>query len=62
MIVGSEPAGLTEWAVEFQRGHADRNLPRIVRLKGFTESTEVFIAQDRNGHDRNGGNGDGRDG
>src|ERR1700742_1550554 len=62
MIVGSEPAGLTEWAVEFQRDHADRNLPRIVRLKGFTESTEVFIAQDRNGHDRNGGNGDGRDG
>jgi adenylate cyclase len=117
MIVGSEPAGLTEWAVEFQRDHSDRNLPRIavhygnalfrdgdyfgrdvniasrvaarvgggevlvtrpvvdrargdlefdriaeVRLKGFTESTEVFIARDRNGHDRNGGNGDGRDG
>ena len=117
MIVGSEPAGLTEWAVEFQRDHSDRNLPRIavhygnalfrdgdyfgrdvniasrvaaragggevlvtrpvvdlargalefdriaeVRLKGFTESTEVFIARDRNGHDRDGGNGDGRDG
>lgn len=29
MIVGSEPAGLTEWAVEFQRDHSDRNLPRI---------------------------------
>jgi adenylate cyclase len=109
MIVGSEPAGLTEWAVEFQRGQTDRMLPRIaihhgnalyregdyfgrdvniasrvaaragggevlvtrpvverapddlefdriaeVRLKGFTESTEVFIARERNGDDRDG--------
>src|SRR5262249_22372428 len=102
MIVGSEPAGLTEWAVGFQREQTERALPRIaihygnalyrdgdylgrdvniasrvaaraaggevlvtrpvverargelefdriadVRLKGFTESTEVFIARDR---------------
>jgi adenylate cyclase len=100
MIVGSEPAGLTEWAVDFQRDQTERTLPRIaihygnalyrdgdyfgrdvniasrvaaragggevlvtrpvverargdlrfdriaqVRLKGFTESTEVFIAR-----------------
>ncbi len=104
MIVGSEPVGLTEWAVEFQRQQDQRALPRIaihygnalyrdgdyygrdvniasrvaaraaggevlvtrpvvervrnglefdriaeVRLKGFTESTEVFIARERNG-------------
>ncbi len=104
MIVGSEPAGLTEWAVEFQRLQDAPALPRIaihygnalyrdgdyygrdvniasrvaaraaggevlvtrpvverarnglefdriaeVRLKGFTESTEVFIARERNG-------------
>jgi adenylate cyclase len=104
MIVGSEPAGLTEWAVEFQRQQDERALPRIaihygnalyrdgdyygrdvniasrvaaraaggevlvtrpvverapnglefdriaeVRLKGFRESTEVFIARERNG-------------
>jgi adenylate cyclase len=104
MIVGSEPAGLAEWAVEFQRDQTQRTLPRIaihygnalyrdgdylgrdvniasrvaaraaggevlvtrpvverarvglefdriaeVRLKGFTESTEVFIARGRNG-------------
>jgi adenylate cyclase len=104
MIVGSEPAGLAEWAVEFQRLQSERTLPRIavhygdalyrdgdyygrdvniasrvgaraaagevlvtrpvverarnglefdriaeVRLKGFTESTEVFIARERNG-------------
>jgi adenylate cyclase len=109
MIVGSEPAGLTEWAVGFQRDQNERTLPRIaihygnalyrdgdyfgrdvniasrvaaragggevlvtrpvverargdlefdriaeVRLKGFTESTEVFIAR--------AGNGDGPDG
>jgi adenylate cyclase len=113
MIVGSEPAGLTEWAVGFQREHTERTPPRIaihygnalyrdgdylgrdvniasrvaaraaggevlvtrpvverargelefdriadVRLKGFTESTEVFIARDR----RVGRNGDGRNG
>jgi adenylate cyclase len=113
MIVGSEPAGLTEWAVGFQREQTERTLPRIaihygnalyrdgdylgrdvniasrvaaraaggevlvtrpvverargelefdriadVRLKGFTESTEVFIARDR----RVGRNGDGRNG
>ena len=109
MIVGSEPAGLTEWAVEFQRDQDERTLPRIaihygnalyrdgdyfgrdvniasrvaaragggevlvtrpvverargdlafdriaqVRLKGFTESTEVFIARAGNGDGRNG--------
>ena len=109
MIVGSEPAGLTEWAVEFQRDQNERTLPRIaihygnalyrdgdyfgrdvniasrvaaragggevlvtrpvverargdlafdriaqVRLKGFTESTEVFIARAGNGDGRNG--------
>jgi adenylate cyclase len=113
MIVGSEPAGLTEWAVGFQREHTERTLPRIaihygnalyrdgdylgrdvniasrvaaraaggevlvtrpvverargeldfdriadVRLKGFTDPTEVFIARDR----RVGRNGDGRNG
>jgi adenylate cyclase len=102
MIVGSDPVALVEWAVEFQRGQADRALPRIaihygnalyrdgdyygrevniasrvaaraagaevlvtrpvverargrglefdrianVRLKGFSESTEVFIARE----------------
>jgi adenylate cyclase len=104
MIVGSEPAALVEWAVDFQRLGAERTLPRIavhygnalyrdgdyygrdvniasrvaaraaggevlvtrpvverakrdlefdriaeIRLKGFTESTEVFIARERNG-------------
>jgi adenylate cyclase len=104
MIVGTEPAGLTEWAVAFQRLQDERTLPRIaihygnalyrdgdyygrdvniasrvaaraaggevlvtrpvverargglefdriaeVRLKGFTDSTEVFIARERNG-------------
>jgi adenylate cyclase len=104
MVVGSDPAGLVEWAVEFQRRQTDRTLPRIavhygnalyrdgdyfgrdvniasrvaaraaggevlvtrpvverapgdlefdrvaeVRLKGFSESTEVFIARERNG-------------
>jgi adenylate cyclase len=104
MIVGSEPAALTEWAVDFQHLGGERTLPRIavhygnalyrdgdyygrdvniasrvaaraaggdvlvtrpvverakgdlefdriaeVRLKGFTESTEVFIARQRNG-------------
>jgi adenylate cyclase len=104
MIVGSEPAALAEWAVDFQHLGAERTLPRIavhygnalyregdyygrdvniasrvaaraaggevlvtrpvveraknglefdriaeVRLKGFTESTEVFIARQRNG-------------
>jgi adenylate cyclase len=100
MVVGSDPAALTDWAVGFQRLHNERPLPRIgvhygdalyrdgdyfgrdvniasrvaarsaggevlvtrqvveaagshldfqrigeVRLKGFTESTEIFIAQ-----------------
>ncbi|MGZ4415874.1 MAG: adenylate/guanylate cyclase domain-containing protein [Gaiellaceae bacterium] len=100
MIVGSDPAGLTDWAVAFQRQQSDRPLPRIaihygealyrdgdyygrnvniasrvaarsaggevlvtrsvvdsggghleferigeVRLKGFTESTEIFLAR-----------------
>jgi adenylate cyclase len=104
MIVGSEPVGLAEWGVEFQRVQDQRNVPRIavhygnalyrdgdyygrdvniasrvaaraaggevlvtrpvverargdlefdriaeVRLKGFTESTEVFIARERTG-------------
>jgi adenylate cyclase len=104
MIVGSDPAALTEWGVNFQRVQDERNVPRIavhygnalyrdgdyfgrdvniasrvsaragggevlvtrpvveraggslefdriaeVRLKGFTESTEVFIARARNG-------------
>ncbi|MGP0038504.1 MAG: adenylate cyclase regulatory domain-containing protein [Solirubrobacteraceae bacterium] len=103
MIVGSDPAALTEWAVAFQGLEPGRTLPRIaihygsalyrdgdyygrdvniasrvaaraaggevlvtrpvvararggiefdriadVRLKGFTESTEVFIARARN--------------
>jgi adenylate cyclase len=107
MIVGTEPVGLTRWAVEFQRLQAEPTRPRIaihygnalyrdgdyygrdvniasrvaaraaagdvlvtrsvversrnglefdriaeVRLKGFTESTEVFIARERNGDDR----------
>jgi adenylate cyclase len=102
MVVGSDPAALTEWAVAFQRLPDGRTLPRIavhygdalyregdyygrdvniaarvgaraaggevlvtrpvvdrarahlafdriaeVRLKGFTESTEVFIARER---------------
>jgi adenylate cyclase len=102
MIVGSDPAALTDWAVGFQRLQAGRPLPRIgihygdalyrdgdyygrdvniasrvaarsaggevlvtrpvvehagphlecerigeVRLKGFTESTEIFIARQR---------------
>jgi adenylate cyclase len=102
MVVGSDPAGLTEWAVAFQGEQSDRTLPRIavhygnalyrdgdyygrdvniasrvaaraaggevlvtrpvverargdlefdriaeVRLKGFTKSTEVFIARER---------------
>jgi adenylate cyclase len=109
MIVGSEPAGLTEWAVDFQRDQNERTLPRIaihygnalyrdgdyfgrdvniasrvaaragggevlvtrpvverargdlafdriaqVRLKGFTESTEVFIARAGNRDGRSG--------
>ena len=29
MIVGSDPAALTDWAVEFQRPDPDRPLPRI---------------------------------
>src|SRR5947209_224198 len=29
MIVSSDPAGLTDWAVGFQRLHAERPLPRI---------------------------------
>jgi adenylate cyclase len=100
MVVGSDPAALTDWAVGFQRLQSERPLPRIgihhggalyrdgdyfgrdvniasrvaarsaggevlvtrqvveaagshldfqrigeVRLKGFTESTEIFIAQ-----------------
>ncbi len=100
MVVGSDPAALTDWAVGFQRLHSERPLPRIgihygdalyrdgdylgrdvniasrvaarsaggevlvtrpvvdsagshlaferigeVRLKGFTESTEIFLAQ-----------------
>jgi adenylate cyclase len=104
MVVGSEPAALAEWAVEFQRLGPERTLARIavhygnalyrdgdyygrdvniasrvaaraaggevlvtrqvvertkgdlefdriaeVRLKGFTDSTEVFIARHRNG-------------
>ena len=104
MIVGSDPAALTEWGVQFQRVQEARNLPRIaihcgnalyrdgdyygrdvniasrvaaraaggevlvtrpvverakgdlefdriaeVRLKGFTESTEVFIAREPSG-------------
>jgi adenylate cyclase len=102
MIVGSDPAALTEWAVGFQRRQGGRTLPRIavhygvalyrdgdyygrdvniasrvgaraagaevlvtrpvveharnglefdriadVRLKGFNESTEIFIARER---------------
>jgi len=102
MIVGSDPAALTDWAVGFQRLQAERPLPRIavhcgealyrdgdyygravniaarvaarsaggevlvtrpvvelggphlvferigeVRLKGFTESTEIFLARQR---------------
>jgi adenylate cyclase len=102
MVVGSDPAALTEWAVAFQRLEPGRTLPRIaihygnalyrdgdyygrdvniasrvaaraaggevlvtrpvverargdlefdriaeVRLKGFTESTEVFIAREK---------------
>jgi adenylate cyclase len=102
MIVGADPGALTDWAVGFQRLHAERPLPRIavhsgealyrdgdyygrdvniasrvaarsgggevlvtrpvveqsgphlqferigeVRLKGFTESTEIFIAEQR---------------
>jgi adenylate cyclase len=104
MIVGSDPAALTEWGVAFQRIEPGRTLPRIaihygnalyrdgdyygrdiniasrvaaraaggevlvtrpvverargdlefdriaeVRLKGFTQSTEVFIARERAG-------------
>src|SRR5947209_7562065 len=104
MIVGSEPAALAGWAVDFQHLGADRTRPRIavhygdalyregdyygrdvniasrvaaraaggevlvtrpvverakgdlefdriadIRLKGFTESTELFIARQRNG-------------
>ncbi len=100
MVVGSDPAALTDWAVGFQRLQSERPLPRIgihyggalyrdgdyfgrdvniasrvaarsaggevlvtrqvvdaagshldfqrigeVRLKGFTESTEIFVAQ-----------------
>ncbi len=102
MVVGSDPAALTEWAVAFQRAQSGRPLPRIavhygdalyrdgdyygrdvniasrvaarsaggevlvtrsvvesagpqleferigeVRLKGFTDSTEIFVAQQR---------------
>jgi adenylate cyclase len=102
MIVGSDPAALTDWAVGFQQLYASRPLPRIgihygdalyrdgdyygrdvniasrvagrsaggevlvtrpvveregthldferigeVRLKGFTESTEIFLARQR---------------
>ena len=102
MVVGSDPANLTDWAVGFQRLHNERPLPRIgihygnalyregdyfgrdvniasrvaarsaggevlvtrpvvehgeshleferiadVRLKGFSESTEIFIARQR---------------
>jgi adenylate cyclase len=102
MVVGADVAALTDWAVGFQRLHAERPLPRIgvhagealyrdgdyygrdvniaarvaarsrggevlvtrpvvehggpyleferigeVRLKGFTESTEIFIARQR---------------
>jgi adenylate cyclase len=102
MIVGSDPAGLTDWAVGFQRLQSERPLPRIglhwgvalyrdgdyygrdiniaarvaarsaggevlvtrpvvevggshleferigeVRLKGFTDSTEIFLAKQR---------------
>jgi adenylate cyclase len=104
MVVGSEPAALAEWAVDFQRLGAESTLARIavhygnalyrdgdyygrdvniasrvaaraaggevlvtrpvverakpelefdriaeVRLKGFSESTEVFVARHRNG-------------
>jgi len=104
MIVGSDPAALTDWAVEFQATQQSRPLPRIgihygealyrdgdyygrdvniasrvaarsaggdvlvtrpvvehagshlqferiadVRLKGFTDSTEIFIASVRDG-------------
>jgi adenylate cyclase len=100
MVVGSDPAALTDWAVGFQRLQSERPLPRIgihygnalyrdgdyfgrdvniasrvaarsaggevlltrqvveaagshlaferigeVRLKGFSESTEIFLAQ-----------------
>ena len=100
MVVGSDPGALTDWAVGFQRLHAERPLPRIgihcgdalyrdgdyygrdvniasrvaarsrggevlvtrpvvsqggshldferigeVRLKGFTDSTEIFVAR-----------------
>jgi adenylate cyclase len=102
MVVGSDPAALTDWAVGFQRLHPERPLPRIglhygvalyrdgdyygrdiniasrvaarsaggevlvtrpvvevggphleferigeVRLKGFNESTEIFLARQR---------------
>jgi adenylate cyclase len=102
MVVASDPASLTDWAVGFQRLHTDRPLPRIglhcgvalyrdgdyfgrdiniasrvaarsaggevlvtrpvvelggphleferigeVRLKGFNESTEIFLARQR---------------
>jgi adenylate cyclase len=102
MVVGSDAAALTDWAVGFQRLHAERPLPRIavhwgealyrdgdyygrdvniaarvaarsgggevlvtrpvvelggshlqferigeVRLKGFTQSTEIFLARQR---------------
>jgi adenylate cyclase len=102
MVVGSDPAALAQWAVDFQRGYGGRMLPRIaihygealyrdgdyygrdvniasrvgarsaggevlvtrpvverargglefdriaeVRLKGFSDSTEVFVARER---------------
>ncbi len=49
MIVGSDPAALADWAVAFQRLEAGRVPARIadVRLKGFSESTEIFVARER---------------
>jgi adenylate cyclase len=36
MIVGSDPSGLTDWAVGFQAAHAERPLPRIGMHYGQT--------------------------
>jgi adenylate cyclase len=60
MIIGSDVAALTDWAVGFQAMQTERPLPRIaggnhldfqrigdVTLKGFSESTEVFVARQR---------------
>jgi adenylate cyclase len=51
MIVGSDPAALTDWAVRFQELSTDGARPRIeihcgeALLKGFSESAEVFLAR-----------------